>query len=147
MVFSIGSNFSVVRYKRIDKDDEPHLAFYQQRLGLMHMLWDGEKQVLVSDAEMMDATREEAAAFRAKIDKEFNEKIAKAFTPKPKTQVTSLEAKKGRSTTVIEVPVEASDTKPHEEEDNMEVVAATPKKPLSDFDILLASEEDVMAIT
>jgi hypothetical protein len=96
------------------------------------MLWDGEKQVLVSDAEMMDATREEAAAFRAKIDKEFNDKIAKAFTPKPKTQVTSLEA---------------SDTKPHEEEDNMEVVAATPKKPLSDFDILLASEEDVMAIT
>lgn len=131
MVFSIGGKFSVVRYKRIDKDDEPHLAFYQQRLGLKHMLWDGEKQVLVSDLEMMDATREEAAAFRAKIDKEFNEKIAKAFTPKPKTQVTSLEAK-------------VSDTKPHEEEDNMEVVAATPKKPLTDFDILLAGEEDLL---
>ncbi len=136
MVFSIGGKFSGVRYKRIDKDDEPHLAFYQQRLGLKHMLWDGEKQVLVSDAEMMDATREEAAAFRAKIDKEFNEKIAKAFTPKPKTQVTSLEA----STT----QVEASNTKPHEEEDNMEVVAATPKKPLTDFDILLAGEEDIL---
>ena len=135
MVFSIGDKFSVVRYKRIDKDDEPHLAFYQQRLGLKHMLWDGEKQVLVSDAEMMDATKEEAAVFRAKINKEFNDKIAKAFTPKPKTQVTSLEAKKGRS---------ISDTKPHEEEDNMEVVAATPKKPLTDFDIILAGEEDLL---
>lgn len=144
MVFSIGDKFGVVRYKRIEKDDEPHLAFYQQRLGLKHMLWDGEKQVLVSDLEMMDATKEEAATFRAKIDKEFNDKIAKAFTPKPKTQVTSLEAKKGKSTTVIEVPVEASYTKPHEEEDNMEVVVATPKKPLSDFDILLAGEEDIL---
>ena len=137
MVFSIGDKFSVVRYKRIDKDDEPHLAFYQQRIGLKHMLWDGEKQVLVSDAEMMKATPEEAAAFRAKIDKEFNDKIAKAFTPKPKTQVTSFEAKSVRKSDV-------SYEKPHEEEDNMEVVAATPKKPLTDFDILLAGEEDLL---
>lgn len=143
MVFDVYSKFAVVRYQRAGKDDEPHLAFYQQRLGVKHMLWDGEKQLLVTDLEMMDATREEAAVFRAKANEEFNKRLFKG-TYKPKTQVTSLEAKKGRSTTVIEVPVEASYTKPHEEEDNMEVVVATPKKPLSDFDILLAGEEDIL---
>ena len=143
MIFDVYSDFAVVRYQRAGKDDEPHLAFYQRRLGLMHMLWDGEKQLLVTDLEMMDATREEAAVFRAKANEEFNKRLFKG-TYKPKTQVTSLEAKKGRSTTVIEVPVEASYTKPHEEEDNMEVVAATPKKPLTDFDILLAGEEDIL---
>jgi hypothetical protein len=143
MIFDVYSNFAVVRYQRASKDDKPHLAFYQQKIGLMHMLWDGEKQVLVSDAEMMDATREEAAVFRAKANEEFNKRLFKG-TYKPKTQVTSLEAKVSRNTTVIEVPVEASYTKPHEEEDNMEVVAASPKKPLSDFDILLAGEEDLL---
>jgi hypothetical protein len=143
MIFDVYSNFAVVRYQRAGKDDEPHLAFYQQRLGVKHMLWDGEKQLLVTDLEMMDATREEAAVFRAKANEEFNKRLFKGMY-KPKTQVTSLEAKKDRSTTVIEVPVEASYTKPHEEEDNMEVVAATPKKPLTDFDILLAGEEDLL---
>ena len=143
MIFDVYSKFAVVRYQRAGKDDEPHLAFYQKRLGLMHMLWDGEKQLLVTDLEMMDATKEEAAVFRAKANEEFNKRLF-GGTYKPKTQVTSLEAKKGRNTTVVEVPVEASYTKPHEEEDNMEVVAATPKKPLSDFDILLAGEEDIL---
>ena len=128
MIFDVYSRFAVVRYQRAGKDDEPHLAFYQQRLGVKHMLWDGEKQLLVTDLEMMEATPEEAAAFRAKANEEFNKRLSKG-TYKPKTQVTSLEA---------------SNTKPHEEEDNMEVVAATPKKPLTDFDILLAGEDDVL---
>lgn len=128
MVFDVYSKFAVVRYQRAGKDDEPHLAFYQQKLGVKHMLWDGEKQLLVTDLEMMEATPEEAAAFRAKANEEFNKRLFKG-TYKPKTQVTSLEA---------------SYTKPHEEEDNMEVVAATPKKPLTDFDILLAGEEDIL---
>lgn len=128
MVFDVYSRFTVVRYQRAGKDDEPHLAFYQQRLGVKHMLWDGEKQLLVTDLEMMEATPEEAAVFRAKANEEFNKRLFKG-TYNPKAQVTSLEA---------------SYTKPHEEEDNMEVVVATPKKPLSDFDIILAGEEDIL---
>ena len=132
MIFDIYSRFAVVRYQRAGKDDEPHLAFYQQRLGVKHMLWDGEKQLLVTDLEMMEATKEEAAVFRAKANEEFNKRLFKG-TYKPKTQVTSLSV---RNNEVV--------NKPHEEEDNMEVVAATPKKPLTDFDILLAGEEDLL---
>ena len=138
MAFDVYGKFDVVRYQRASKDDEPHLAFYQQKLGAKHMLWDGEKQLIVTELEMMKVTPEEAAVFRAKANEEFNKRLFNG-TYKPKTQVTSLEAKVSRNTTV-----EASVTKPHEEEDNMEVVAATPKKPLSDFDILLAGEEDIL---
>lgn len=132
MIFDVYSRFAVVRYQRAGKDDKPHLAFYQQRLGVKHMLWDGEKQLLVTDLEMMEATKEEAAVFRAKANEEFNKRLFKG-TYKPKTQVTSLSV---RNNEVV--------NKPHEEEDNMEVVAATPKKPLTDFDILLAGEEDLL---
>jgi hypothetical protein len=138
MAFDVYGKFDVVRYQRAGKDDEPHLAFYQQKLGAKHMLWDGEKQLIVTELEMMKVTPEEAAVFRAKANEEFNKRLFNG-THKPKTQVTTLEAKVSRNTTV-----EASDTKPHEEEDNMEVVTATLKKPLTDFDILLAGEEDIL---
>lgn len=128
--------FSVVRYKRVGKDDEPRLAFLQQKLGLKYLLWNGEYQVLVAEDEMRETTKEEANAFIEKIGKEYHEKIQKGLS-KANAQVTSLEAKSVRKSDV-------SYEKPHEEEDNMEVVAATPKKPLTDFDILLAGENDVL---
>lgn len=124
MEFNIGSYFKVVKYKRPYRDKEPQLAFLQKEMCGKYLLWDGDKQILVSKEEMFEATPFEETYLKDKV----NNKFKNMFSAKPKAT---------HKTEVTEIHV-----KPHEEEDNMEVI--TPKKEMSDFDIVLAGEEDIL---
>ena len=108
-------------------DGRKFLALYQGDLGLHHLVWNGDHQILIKPEIgdiMVDATEEEAEKIYAKIDEMLNKAMTPSPMEKPKLQ-TKL--KPEFAVSEVEAP-KVEEPKP---------------KAMSDFDLLTADIETI----
>ena len=130
-----------VKVKR-KKDGKIILAVFHQWIYTSMMLWDGDKQWLVTpgEDEVSIPTPKEIAIIEANINK-WMEQFTKLFekqeeTPKQSFKVTETKVEKpSKVTTILDVA--------KKELDKIKEAPKAEPKPLTDFDLLTADAESI----